>query len=135
MSQREDRLKADARARYQRQQERINRGQVKVPSNDEALRELAEGMAASGQDKAAVQAALEADQDAGKARLRTAPRDEEHEREDPWVTSEAFVDRVLADPELEKSLTSLQRLAVGHRLDERKLQAEIAAEEAANAGS
>lgn len=130
MSQRQDRLRLEARSRHRQQQERINRGKVRVPSNDDALAEIAAGMAAQGEDKAAAQAALLADKDAGAARLRQAERDGMPEQENPWDTSEAFVDRVLADPELEKSLTAQQRLAIGHRLAERKLQQEIAEEDA-----
>jgi hypothetical protein len=134
MSQREDRIRETQRARWKQQNERIKAGKVRVPTNEEALAEYAEGMRRSGQDKAAAAVALRDDPNAGKERLRLAERDGMAGQEDPWDQTERFIDRVLADPELEKTLTPLQRIGMGHRLDERKMEAEFAAEEAAANG-
>jgi hypothetical protein len=135
MSQREDRLRAQARERYLRNQERLNRFKVRPPSNADALAEINAGMT---EGQAAAQRALgeiAGNPDAGMRRVAEGHRESggTPERLSEEEAMEQFVDRVSSDPALLEKLTPSQRMAYQMRLNERKLQVEIAAEEEAEA--
>jgi hypothetical protein len=129
---REEKLREQARARYRQQQERINAGKVKVPSAAEAAKKLGDGMRAQSNDAALAAAKLATQNAPGIEHIIEGHR-LNGETPEPISNDEAterFIDQVLKDPELEKTLTSQQRIAMGHRLAERKLMQEMAEEDA-----
>jgi hypothetical protein len=131
------RLRAEGRIRQRQQQERIDRGLVKVPTAEEANRKLGEELHHPRVDAAAALAALAADPDAGTTRMVAGHRanDLTPEPETDLERMDRWIDRVQVDPELEKTLTPQQRMSIGHRKAEREVEARIAEEDAANAGS
>jgi hypothetical protein len=116
----------------QRQQRLIDEGKIRPPSNADALGEIAAGMRASGENAAAAQAALRADQDAGKERLRQAPRDDMPEPETEQERMDRFVDHAMSDKAFYDTLSAQQRIGIGHRLRDRELEAKVREEDAAN---
>jgi hypothetical protein len=132
-NQKEMRIRAEARAKQRMREERLRRSGVRPPSAAEANRELAEGMRRSGEDAAAAQAALLADKSAGKERMIQGhiANGDGVEPETATDRMDAWIDRMLADPTLEATLTAQQRMSVGHRLAEREVEKRVAEEEEA----
>lgn len=133
-SQRIERLRAEGRARNRQAQERINRGQAKVPTNDEALRATAEGMRASGQDaEVAAQQGAQRVRDGVTRRemveAHAAGGDDLHAPE----TSDELYARAEKDPNLMETLSPIQRIAYGRWLQQRDFDADVAERDRATA--
>jgi hypothetical protein len=106
MTGRLERLREQARHRQRQEQERINRGKVKPPSNDDALAKIGATQGTSGADNAAALAKLATQNMTGIESLVEGHRanGETPEQLTPNEAVERFIDQIIADPKLERSL-------------------------------
>jgi hypothetical protein len=99
------------------------------------LAEIAKGSRTFAEDAARALAAVVNDPDAGKERMIQGhiANEEGSEPETATQRMDAWIDRMLADPELEKTLTARQRIGIGHRMKEREVEKRVAEEAEATA--